>query len=243
MIELLKAILTKPAFLISWGILVAISVGILVYDLKKNNPEIVGLMKFVWGFTVVYSGPIGLLIYWKTGRKQISADTLWRRGWRSTAHCYSGCGGGEIAGVAIAAGIFALGNWWVAGITFFLAYVAGFAMTAGPLMQEGVGFNQAMKDAFYSETASITVMEIVAIGVDLYLAGESTMGDTLFWSSLVFSLTLGLFAAWPVNVLLVKFGVKEGMHDPREMANHSSHGDGNADKKEAATGHQEASGH
>jgi hypothetical protein len=32
------------------------------------------------------------------------------------------------------------------------------------------------------------------------------------------SLTLGLLAAWPVNVALVALGVKEGMHDPRETA-------------------------
>ena len=35
---------------------------------------------------------------------------------------------------------------------------------------------------------------------------------------LVVSLTAGLVAADPVNVLLVRFGVEEGMHDPREMA-------------------------
>ena len=43
------------------------------------------------------------------------------------------------------------------------------------------------------------------------------MGEALFRSSLV-SLTAGLIAAYPVEVLLVRFGVKEGMHDPREMA-------------------------
>lgn len=44
------------------------------------------------------------------------------------------------------------------------------------------------------------------------------MGEALFRSSLAFSLTAGLIAAYPVEVLLVRFGVKEGMHDPREMA-------------------------
>jgi hypothetical protein len=220
--QTLKAILTNPAFLIAWGILVVISVAILIRDLRRNNPEITGLMKLVWIFTVVYSGPVGLAVYYYSGRKQIASDSVWRRGFRSTAHCYSGCGAGEIAGVFIAAGLLSLGNWWIAGITFALAYVAGFAMTIGPLMQEGVPFRRAMWDAFYSESASITVMEIVAIGVDLWLAGGATMGDVLFWSSLVFSLTAGLIAAYPVNVLLVRFGVKEGMHDPREMVAHAN---------------------
>jgi len=219
MIEpVLKAILTSPMFLITWAVLVAGSVAVLIRDLWRRNPEIAGLMKAVWIFTVVYSGPIGLAVYYYSGRKQIATDSMWRRGFRSTAHCYSGCGAGEIAGVFIAAGLLSLGNWWVAGITFALAYVAGFAMTVGPLMQEGVPFGEAMWDAFWSESASITVMEIVAIGVDLWLAAGATIGEPLFWSSLVFSLTAGLVAAYPVNVLLVRFGVKEGMHDPREMA-------------------------
>jgi hypothetical protein len=44
------------------------------------------------------------------------------------------------------------------------------------------------------------------------------MGDTLFWSALVFSLSMGLIAAYPVNVLLIKWGVKEGMANPASMA-------------------------
>ncbi|QSG11121.1 hypothetical protein HSBGL_0687 [Halapricum desulfuricans] len=88
----------------------------------------------------------------------------------------------------------------------------------GPLMQEGIGLNEALKDAFYSETASITVMEIVAIGTDVWLAGEAGMGEILFWTALVFSLTMGLIAAYPVNLLLIHVGVKEGMMNPVKMS-------------------------
>ncbi|MCB1478496.1 MAG: DUF4396 domain-containing protein [Tepidamorphaceae bacterium] len=206
-----------------WAMITLACVAVLLRDLKYENPEIGGLMKLVWVFTVAYSGPLGLWLYWKTGRKQISNDSIWRRGARSVAHCYSGCGLGEITGVFITVGLLSLNNWWVAGVTFVLAYVAGFALTVGPLMQEGVGFKQAMLDAVYSETPSITVMEIVAISVDLILAGSATMGQPIFWASLIVSLTLGLLAAYPVNVLLIRMGVKEGMHDPREMAAHQHH--------------------
>ena len=119
---------------------------------------------------------------------------------------------------ALLAGIFALGSSLVvtAG-TFALAYTFGYALTVGPLMQEGVGLREALSDAFYSETASITVMEVVAISTDIWLAAEAGLGDVLFWTSLVFSLTLGLLAAYPVNLLLIHFGVKEGMMNPAEM--------------------------
>jgi hypothetical protein len=216
--QALERILTNPAFLLVWGMLVLGSLSVLVWDLRTNNPMLGSLMKYVWGFTVLYSGPIGLGVYWYSGRSQISHDSLWRRGFRSVSHCYSGCGAGEITGVVIAVGLLTLGNVPTALLTFTLAYVAGYAMTAGPLLQEGVGFREAMADAFYSETASIAVMEVVAISTDLWLAGEATMGDTLFWSALVFSLSMGLIAAYPVNVLLIKWGVKAGMANPAGMA-------------------------
>ena len=216
--QALERILTNPAFLLAWGVLVLGSLSVLVWDLRTNNPMLGSLMKYVWGFTVLYSGPIGIGVYWYSGRSQITHDSLWRRGFRSVSHCYSGCGAGEITGVVIAVGLLTLGNVPTALLTFALAYVAGYAMTVGPLLQEGVGFREAMADAFYSETASIAVMEVVAISTDLWLAGEATMGDTLFWSALVFSLSMGLIAAYPVNVLLIKLGVKEGMANPASMA-------------------------
>lgn len=217
MIErVVNSILNDPAFLVVWGILVAAALVWLVRDLSARNPQIGGLMKWVWLFTVLYSGPLGLAVYYYAGRRQIARDSLWRRGFRSVAHCYSGCGAGEIVGVVVTAGLLGLGTYGVAGITFVLAYVAGFILTAGPLMQEGVPFRKAMLDAFYSETASIAVMELVAISVDLWLAGSAGMGSPVFWSSLVFSLSVGLLAAYPVNVLLIRLGVKEGMHSPKE---------------------------
>jgi hypothetical protein len=214
----LQHILTNPTYLAVWAVLVLVSLAVLVWDLRTNNEVIGSLMKFVWGFTVLYSGPVGLLVYWYSGRTQIAHDSLWRRGFRSVSHCYSGCGAGEIVGVVIAAGLLSLGTLVVAAATFGLAYVAGFVMTMGPLMQEGVGFNEALMDALYSETPSITVMEFVAIGSDILLAGEAHIGELLFWTALIFSLTLGLLAAYPVNVLLIEFGVKEGMMNPKEMA-------------------------
>ncbi len=190
----------------------------LVRDLRRANPEIAGLMKAVWILTVAYSGPLGLAVYAWSGRKQIARDSIWRRAFRSVAHCYSGCGAGEAAGVFITAGLLSLGFWPVAITSFVLAYLAGVTLTVGPMMQEGVAFREALRDALYAETPSIAVMEIVAIGVDRWISGGATMGQPLFWSGLVVSLTCGLIAAYPVNVLLIRLGVKEGMHDPRDMA-------------------------
>jgi len=220
MLSRLHDLMAEPAFPLVWAALMLPCLVVVIRDLRTRNAHLMPLMKVVWALTVLYSGPLGLAIYWWTGRKEIADDALWRRSFRSVAHCYAGCGMGEIVGVAIAVGIFALGNAGVAATTFAFAYAAGFALTVGPMVQGGVGLGAAMRDAVIAETPSIGVMEAVAIGVDLTLAGNATMGEALFWSSLVVSLTAGLVAAYPVNLLLIRHGVKEGMMDPR-MTDHA----------------------
>jgi hypothetical protein len=191
------------------------SLALVIRDLRTRNAHLMPLMKWVWALTVVYSGPLGLAVYWWSGRKEIATDGPRRRAARSVAHCYSGCGLGEIVGLTVAVGVLAAPTMATALITFAFAYAAGFALTVGPLMQEGTGFGQAARDALYSETPSITVMEIVAIGVDLTLASSAGPTQVLFWSSMIVSLTCGLLAAYPVNLILIRHGIKAGMMDPR----------------------------
>ncbi len=211
-----RTVLSSSVFLSVWAVFTVSSLAVLMRDLRVRNSHLMPLMKVVWGLTVAYSGLLGLAVYWACGRKEIADDALWRRSFRSVAHCYSGCGMGEIIGVAVAAGLLSLGNTGIAITTFILAYVAGYALTVGPLVQDGISVPTAMWDAVISETPSIAVMEITAIGADLFIGGSSGMGDPLFWSAMIVSLTLGLIAAYPVNVLLLHFGIKEGMMDPRE---------------------------
>lgn len=219
----LREFLSDGRLIAVWVPLAVLSCAVLVRDLRVRNRDIVPMMRFVWFMTVVYSGPLGLAVYYFAGRRQIPRDSVWRKGFRSVAHCYSGCGAGEITGVLIAAGLLELAPLQVALVTFAFAYLFGYAMTFGPLVQEGVPVRRALIDTFYSDTATIAVMEITAIGVDLWLAAAAPITAVLFWSSLIVSLTVGLVAAYPVNVLLVQLGIKGGMGDPRASAASHTH--------------------
>lgn len=214
--QFLQDILAEPALLAVWAGLVVVSLAVVLADLKRNNAHLPSLMKFVWILTVANSGPFGLAVYFFAGRKEIPEDTLARRSFRSVAHCYSGCGIGEVLGILLAVGFLALPTAQAAIITFTLAYLFGFLLTLGPMLQEGAALAVALKDTFVSETASIVVMEATAISLDLWLGGQAGMGDPLFWMSLYLSLSAGLFAAYPVNVLLIRWGIKSGMMDPRQ---------------------------
>ncbi|MCD2199478.1 DUF4396 domain-containing protein [Halobacterium sp. KA-4] len=221
--EVVRPVFSDHRVLAAWAVLVAASVGVLWWDLRRNNEAIPSLMRAVWSLVVVYSGPAGLALYWYAGRTQISQDSLWRRGVRSTAHCYSGCGAGEVTGVVLLVGVLAIGNSLVTTLgTFAFAYTFGYALTVGPLLQDGETLTTALADALYTETPSITVMEVTAIGTDLLLAGGATIGEPLFWGALAFSLSVGFVAAFPVNVALLRVGVKEGMANPAELAGSSA---------------------
>jgi len=193
--------------------------GTYVVDVLNNNAELPSLMKLVWGLTILYSGLVGLAVYWYSGRKQISNDSIYRRGFRSTAHCYSGCGLGEIVGVTLATLYFAGTSLAIAVGSFGFAYLFGFGLTVGPLIQEGVSLKDSLYDAVTSETASITIMEIAAVSLDLYLIRGITDGllDPLFWVALFTSLSFGFFVAYPFNILLLKKGVKDGMMNPQML--------------------------
>ena len=191
------------------------AVQVLARDLRRHNRRIAPLMKLVWVLTVIYSGFLGLAVYFYAGRRQIRRDTVWRRGFRSVAHCYSGCGAGEVAGLLLASLIGLSVSAYVAVLTFMLAFAAGLALTIGPLSADGVPLGTATKDALYSESLSIVVMEAVAIGLDIGLAGSAAPSDVRFWTVLFLSLSAGLLAAYPVNVWLIRKGVKSGMANPQ----------------------------
>jgi hypothetical protein len=115
----------------------------------------------------------------------------------------------------IAAGLLGFATLGTAVLTFILAFTTGFAFTVGPLMQDGVPAGLALGDSLLTETPSIAIIEIVAMGVAVWLSGAATARDTLFWSSLVVSVACGLLVTYPVNLWLIAHGVKEGLMDLR----------------------------
>jgi hypothetical protein len=199
------------SYLIIWLSTVIIALSILYYDIRYQR--ISGIMKIVWVLTVLYSGFLGLGVYYYSGRNQIKNDSDFRRGLRSTSHCYSGCGLGEITGLVISS-LIGLSLIYTAILTFSLAYVFGYSFNILPLMKDGENFVIALKDSFYTETLSIGVMEITAISVDLFISGGISILTPLFWIGLIISLSVGFVAAYPVNLILIKIGVKEGMSSP-----------------------------
>lgn len=125
----------------------------------------------------------------------------------ATVHCLSGCAIGEIAGMVIGT---ALG--WNDTETIMLAvafaFLSGYLLTMLPILRAGYGYRAAMRIALASDTASITIMEIVDNLLMLTIPGamSAPLDSLLFWSSLAGALVIAGVAAFPVNRWLIARG-------------------------------------
>jgi uncharacterized membrane protein YbjE (DUF340 family) len=138
---------------------------------------------------------------------QHGSESLTRSAVSATLHCLTGCSIGEVLGMVLA-------TWWGWGnaasivLAIVLAFFFGYSLTLSPVLRAGVPLRRALAIAFASDTASITVMEIVDNAFILIVPGaiNAGLGNSLFWWSLGVSLIIAFAFALPVNRWLIARG-------------------------------------
>jgi hypothetical protein len=133
--------------------------------------------------------------------------SLNRAAFDATVHCLTGCAIGEVLGLALATAL-GWGNFASIAAAVLLAFVFGYSLTLRPVLRAGVTFRRALPLAFASDTASITLMEIVDNAFILLVPGAMAAGltDGLFWWSLAVSLAIAFVFALPLNRWLIARG-------------------------------------
>lgn len=140
----------------------------------------------------------------------------------ATLHCLTGCAVGEILGMIIST---ALG--WAAlasiALAVTLAFIFGYAFSMFPLIKSGLGIAVALKIALAADTLSILTMEITD---NLFIlavpnAIHSELTSWLFWVSLILSLFVAFWVAFPVNRYLISRG--KGHALAHKYHNHDHH--------------------
>ena len=136
-----------------------------------------------------------------------SAASLNRLAFSATVHCLTGCAIGEVLGMVIGTAL-GWGNAATIVLAVVLAFFFGYALTMLPLLRAGMAFRTAVGLALASDTASITIMEIVDNLIMLVIPGamDAGLNSLLFWASLAFSLVIAGAAAFPVNRFLIARG-------------------------------------
>ena len=88
------------------------------------------------------------------------APSLNRLALQATVHCLTGCGIGEVLGLAIATQL----GWHDLPsivLAIVLAFVFGYGLTLRSVLGSGISIGDALRIAFAADTISIIVMEIV----------------------------------------------------------------------------------
>lgn len=124
----------------------------------------------------------------------------------ATLHCLIGCGIGEVLGMVIGTAL-EWSNVATIALAIGLAFLFGYAFTFVPLVGK-LGVKQAAKTAIVADSVSITVMEIVDNSVLIAIPGalHATIGQPLFWLSLIFALLVAFICTVPVNYWMITRG-------------------------------------
>lgn len=124
----------------------------------------------------------------------------------ATLHCLIGCSIGEVLGMFLGT-YFGLSNLLTIILAVLLAFIFGYSLTLIPLLKH-LNLKKALTVAFVSDTASISVMEIVDNGVMILIPGalHAHIDELLFWGSLIVALLVAFLFAFPVNYFLIKKG-------------------------------------
>ena len=225
-----------------WFVLTALSVAYVAWDLFTRTPEM-KVMKWGWVLVTLYTGPVGLLIYWfscrepSPGTHEAFIAPLWKQAVGSTIHCAAG----DATGIIVAAGITGFFGLSM-GLDIWVEYAAGFAfgllIFQALFMKDmmGVSYGEAVRSSFLPEWMSMNAMMagMLPVMVILMTRDMRAMQATSpwFWASMSAATLVGVGVAYPVNYWLVKNKLKHGMGTERALG----HG-GAPLQQEAASAH------
>jgi uncharacterized protein DUF4396 len=127
----------------------------------------------------------------------------------ATFHCLLGCGIGEVAGMIIST-VMNISMMNATILSIMLGFIAGLTLGVLPLIKAKFSFKNALKTVVIAEGLSIAVMEGFEVLTQWAIPGVMTaqLTDLIFWIGMFASLLVGFIAALPVNLIMIKKGVR-----------------------------------
>ena len=140
----------------------------------------------------------------------MTVDSLTRQAITHTRHCLTGCGIGEILGMALGQN---LSNTVQTALAVILAFVIGYGLTFRGAISK-MSAKDAVKLALAVDTISIISMEIIDNVSEWLIPGaiNARLHNILFWWSLVLSLAIAFIITVPVNRLVMSRGIGHSGH-------------------------------
>ena len=210
-----------------WFGLTFLSAAFVAWDLLTRTPEM-KVMKLGWILVVLYTGPVGLLVYWvscrepEPGTHERFVAPLWKQAVGSTVHCMAGDATGIIAAAIVTSSLHL-----TMGLDCLVEYAAGFAfgllVFQALFMKEVLqtSYGQAVRRTWLPEWLSMNAVMAGMIPVMVVPMtrdmGAMEPSSPRFWGVMSLASLVGLIPAYPVNYWLVKVGLKHGMGTERAL--------------------------
>lgn len=207
--------------LLLWFILTGASLIFLIYDLETNTPSM-GIMKLAWVLIVLYTGPVGLFIFFLSCRQPLPGthDEYIKPHWKQSLGSMIHCIAGDATGIILAAIVtYEIGfpNGLDLIFEYATAYLFGLLVFQALFMKSmlGGGYLKAVKKTIFSETVSMNMVMVGMIPVMAIMRGLIPGGDDpkglMFWGIASVATLAGGITAYPMNSWLVGSGLKHGM--------------------------------
>ncbi len=207
--------------------------ALILFDIYAHGyRQEMAVMEAVWPVTALYFGPLAWVGYRRWGRltsPKLHAETGVEADYGGrvsvgigVSHCGAGCTLGDIVGAWL---VFVL-SWELLGLALPAEYLVDFtlAFALGVAFQyfsiapaRGLGVREGVKAALKADTLSLIAFEIGLFGwmavmqLVLFTSPHLTPDHAAYWLLMQFGMVLGFVTAWPVNVWLIRRGVKEAM--------------------------------
>ncbi len=204
-----------------WYLLTIASLIFLIWDLFTNTPT-TKIMKLAWVLVILYTGPIGLLIYLLSCRQPLpnTHDAFISAHWKQAVGSLLHCVAGDATGIIISAVIvyhFKLPNGIDLTIEYLSAFIVGLFIFQALFMFSMYNKNYwvAVRKTFFAETVSMNMVMFGMIPTMIYLTytlpDANNPNHMLFWGVMSLSTIVGMITAYPINSWMVKKGLKHGM--------------------------------
>lgn len=210
---------------------IACALWVVIHEMRhKPTMPIMGI---VWPLTCLYSGPLGLWLYHRYGHSSSGNTPFAIIVAKATTHCGSGCTLGDIVAESLIFIYPAILTWlgwqslfnekifsaWI--FDYILAFSFGIFFqyqTIAPMkhLSRLRGLIQALKTDVLSLTAwQLGMYGFMALAryYIFYSNSPSILeaNSPVFWFTMQIAMICGFMTSYPVNWIMVKYGMKEKM--------------------------------
>lgn len=215
--------------------LLVVAVGCAVFvavDVVRRPPQM-RVMAFVWPLTMLFGSVVWLVFYLRRGRATAPGHGRWAGTAIDTSHCGAGCALGDLIGefglaafpaLGVAVGLGALyQDRMIAGwiVDFVIAFVLGIVFQYFAIApMRGLGVRAGLVAALKADTLSIIAWQVGMYGLmavwqlvvfSAVVGGRASVFSPEFWVAMQLAMVAGFVCSYPVNVWLVRRGIKEAM--------------------------------